>query len=82
MKKLSDGIVAFNHYFVSKIEDLVRVSMKEQRFGEASREDIWEYSQCLEYVRLAFRNLIEIWSEVGVGVSSVARTWSTCWRGT
>ncbi|CAD8096084.1 unnamed protein product [Paramecium primaurelia] len=58
--KLKDGIVAFNQYFLSNVQDYVLLNI--DRFGYINNKMIWNLNSCIDYVKAAFKNLLTEWA--------------------
>ncbi|CAK60753.1 unnamed protein product (macronuclear) [Paramecium tetraurelia] len=54
--KLKDGIVAFNQYFLSNVQDYVLLNI--DRFGYINNKMIWNLNSCIDYVKTAFKTLL------------------------
>ncbi|CAD8195861.1 unnamed protein product [Paramecium octaurelia] len=59
--KLKAGIVAFNQYFLSNVQDYVLLNA--DRFGFINSKIIWNLNSCVDYVKTAFKYLLTEWAQ-------------------
>ncbi|CAD8107864.1 unnamed protein product [Paramecium primaurelia] len=59
--KLKDGIVAFNQYFLSNVQDYVLLNA--DRFGNINNKILWNFNSCIDYVKTAFKFLLTEWAQ-------------------
>ncbi|CAD8121761.1 unnamed protein product [Paramecium sonneborni] len=59
--KLKDGIVAFNQYFLSNVQDYVLLNI--DRFGFINNKLIWNFNSCIDYVKSTYKVLLTKWAQ-------------------
>lgn len=60
LSKLDLGVVAFNNYITSMVQDLIQG--KTQRFGAVTGRDIWDYSSSVEFLTESYTKLLHSWN--------------------
>lgn len=59
---MKEGIVAFNQYYVSIVQDYVLFTI--DRFGTINSKVIWDFNTCIDFVKSAFKSLLTEWAGV------------------
>ena len=60
--KLSLGMVSFNNYFFTKINDFLTLK-NEWKFGNLSEDDIYEFDRAIYYSNQFILDILYVWSE-------------------